>query len=106
MLDLINQTRDLRSELLEKDQNISLLTGDLKDISVCVTLTQTHYCVTLTQTHYCVTLTQTHFCPLCWNSPVELITHDLSHEHNQMRWDIHEGLHWVWHTPIPGSWTC
>ncbi|XP_031435804.1 kinesin-like protein KIF15-A [Clupea harengus] len=34
VLDLINQTRDLRSELLEKDQNISLLTGDLKDISV------------------------------------------------------------------------
>ncbi|XP_062378066.1 kinesin-like protein KIF15 [Sardina pilchardus] len=34
VLDLINQTRDLRSELGEKEQNITLLTGDLKDISV------------------------------------------------------------------------
>ncbi|XP_063040625.1 kinesin-like protein KIF15 isoform X2 [Engraulis encrasicolus] len=34
VLDLINQTRDLRSELGEKDQNISLLEGDLKDISL------------------------------------------------------------------------
>ncbi|KAM3595120.1 uncharacterized protein V6R79_018353 [Siganus canaliculatus] len=34
VLDLINQTRDLRSELSQKDENISHLSGDLKDITV------------------------------------------------------------------------
>uniref|UniRef100_A0A672IIU3 Kinesin family member 15 n=1 Tax=Salarias fasciatus TaxID=181472 RepID=A0A672IIU3_SALFA len=34
VLDLINQTRDLRSELSQKDQTISHLTEDFRDISV------------------------------------------------------------------------
>lgn len=33
VLDLINQTRDLRCELSQKDQNISHLSGDIKDIT-------------------------------------------------------------------------
>uniref|UniRef100_A0A8D2ZK60 Kinesin motor domain-containing protein n=1 Tax=Scophthalmus maximus TaxID=52904 RepID=A0A8D2ZK60_SCOMX len=34
VLDLINQTRDLRSELIQKDQTITHLSGDIKDITV------------------------------------------------------------------------
>uniref|UniRef100_A0A7N8X945 Kinesin family member 15 n=1 Tax=Mastacembelus armatus TaxID=205130 RepID=A0A7N8X945_9TELE len=34
VLDLINQTRDLRNELSQKDQTISLLSGEIKDITV------------------------------------------------------------------------
>uniref|UniRef100_A0A668ASW8 Kinesin family member 15 n=1 Tax=Myripristis murdjan TaxID=586833 RepID=A0A668ASW8_9TELE len=34
VLDLINQTRDLRSELGQKDQNLALLSGDMKDITI------------------------------------------------------------------------
>ncbi|XP_035465238.1 kinesin-like protein KIF15-A isoform X1 [Scophthalmus maximus] len=33
VLDLINQTRDLRSELIQKDQTITHLSGDIKDIT-------------------------------------------------------------------------
>ncbi|XP_030628202.1 kinesin-like protein KIF15 [Chanos chanos] len=33
VLDLISQTRDLRSELGQKDQSLALLSGDLKDIT-------------------------------------------------------------------------
>ncbi|XP_071767078.2 kinesin-like protein KIF15 [Centroberyx gerrardi] len=33
VLDLINQTRDLRSELGQKDHNLALLSGDMKDIT-------------------------------------------------------------------------
>ncbi|XP_026165853.1 kinesin-like protein KIF15 isoform X2 [Mastacembelus armatus] len=33
VLDLINQTRDLRNELSQKDQTISLLSGEIKDIT-------------------------------------------------------------------------
>lgn len=32
-LDLINQTRDLRSELSQKDQNLALLSGDINEIT-------------------------------------------------------------------------
>lgn len=34
VLDLINQTRDCRSELSQKDQTITHLSGDIKDITV------------------------------------------------------------------------
>ncbi|XP_062326186.1 kinesin-like protein KIF15 isoform X1 [Osmerus eperlanus] len=34
VLDLINQTRDLRSELGQKEENLALLSGDIKDITV------------------------------------------------------------------------
>ncbi|KAM4625881.1 kinesin-like protein KIF15 [Polymixia lowei] len=33
VLDLINQTRDLRNQLGQKDQNLALLSGDIKDIT-------------------------------------------------------------------------
>lgn len=33
VLELINQTRDLRSELGQKEQNLALLSGDIKDIT-------------------------------------------------------------------------
>ncbi|CAK6956990.1 kinesin-like protein KIF15-B [Scomber scombrus] len=33
VVDLMNQTRDLRSELIQKDQTISHLSGDIKDIT-------------------------------------------------------------------------
>lgn len=38
VLDLINQTRDLRSELGQKDQTIVHLTEDLRDITVSIFL--------------------------------------------------------------------
>lgn len=38
VLDLINQTRDLRSELNHKEQTIAHLSGDISDITVLKTL--------------------------------------------------------------------
>ena len=38
VLELINQTRELRSELSEKEENLAQLSGDIKDITVCFLL--------------------------------------------------------------------
>jgi len=76
MVDLFNQTRDLRSELSEKEENLAQLSGDIQDLAVRFLLL---YCITtrsnkvqvlpeLPQSHYitsisgCISPEATHGC--------------------------------------------
>uniref|UniRef100_A0A672IGX6 Kinesin family member 15 n=1 Tax=Salarias fasciatus TaxID=181472 RepID=A0A672IGX6_SALFA len=55
VLDLINQTRDLRSELSQKDQTISHLTEDFRDISVFLLFNLSHVREQNSKLQFCVT---------------------------------------------------